>query len=155
MSTTTTTASLADIVRQEVTRISRNGKRPCHPRELVDVARDETHPLHGSFEWNDSVAGEAYRIEQARRMIRRVVIIDNTDAPAPEFVHVTRVDRRGNPADGYVPTRVALSCDDRSGVLADAHSQLRGIKRRFASLTELADVWQAIDDLDDEQALAA
>lgn len=42
------------------------------PANVVDAARDEDHPLHGRFEWDDAVAGEKYRLAQARQLIRVV-----------------------------------------------------------------------------------
>jgi hypothetical protein len=45
---------------------------------LVDEARPEDSPAHPAFEWRDDVAAEEYRLEQARRLIRRVTIhVDN------------------------------------------------------------------------------
>jgi len=49
------------------------------PAAIVDAARDEDHPLHGRFEWDDAVAGEKYRLAQARELIR-VVREKYTDA---------------------------------------------------------------------------
>jgi hypothetical protein len=31
------------------------------PALVVETARDENHPLHASFEWDDGIAGEKYR----------------------------------------------------------------------------------------------
>ena len=42
------------------------------PQIVVDAARPVEHPLHERFEWNDKLAGEAYRLDQARRLIRSV-----------------------------------------------------------------------------------
>lgn len=41
---------------------------------VLDAARPKSHPLHSRFEWNDKAAGEAYRLEQARELIRKVRI---------------------------------------------------------------------------------
>lgn len=51
------------------------------PGLLLDVARDPVNPLHDRFEWDDSVAGEAYRKQQAHALIRSVRV---TYAPATE-----------------------------------------------------------------------
>jgi hypothetical protein len=51
---------------------SRGGK--LTPEQVLDAARPDESPLHGFFEWDDSAAAEAYRIEQARELIRRVRI---------------------------------------------------------------------------------
>jgi hypothetical protein len=64
------------------------------PRRLLEVARPESHPLHDRFEWNDSVAGEKYRLVQARDLIKsvklRMIDANNEQLVVPEFVSVTR-----------------------------------------------------------------
>lgn len=40
------------------------------PESVVRDARNPKSPLHGEFEWNDNKASEAYRLLQARRLIR-------------------------------------------------------------------------------------
>jgi hypothetical protein len=42
------------------------------PSLVVDEARDVDHPLHGRFEWDDAVAGENWRREQAHELIQSV-----------------------------------------------------------------------------------
>ena len=50
------------------------------PAAVVDYARDPDTALHAYFDWEDSVAAEKWRIEQARRIIRSVhVRLDVTD----------------------------------------------------------------------------
>lgn len=52
------------------------------PDLVVTVAADEAHPLHGQFEWDDAVAGAAWRREQARQLLRTVRISFVTDEDA-------------------------------------------------------------------------
>jgi hypothetical protein len=64
------------------------------PFDVVEAARDPGSPLHDSFEWNDSVAAERYRLEQARRLIRTVWETD-TDLQTfnpPIYVHDPDLD---------------------------------------------------------------
>lgn len=44
------------------------------PVDVLDEARDDAHPLHGRFEWDDAVAGEKYRLVQAHELIRSVKV---------------------------------------------------------------------------------
>src|SRR4030042_4975195 len=39
------------------------------PRDVVAEAKDEASPLHKYFEWDDKVAGDGYRLTQARDLI--------------------------------------------------------------------------------------
>lgn len=45
------------------------------PADVVAAARDPKSPLHSHFEWDDGAAAEAYRLWQARQLIRAVVTI--------------------------------------------------------------------------------
>lgn len=55
------------------------------PQVVVDEARDPAHPLHSRFEWDDTVAGEAYRRQQARELIRSAKIVyKEADDNGPE-----------------------------------------------------------------------
>lgn len=53
--------------------------RVLTPEMVVEAARPAEHPLHGRFEWDDAVAGEAYRRVQAADLIRSVKITYATD----------------------------------------------------------------------------
>lgn len=44
------------------------------PEEVIDFARNPNTELHQSFTWDDSEAARQHRLEQARRVIRRVVV---------------------------------------------------------------------------------
>lgn len=44
------------------------------PALVVDVARDDQHPLHTRFIWNDTEAAERYRRHQAHLLIKSVRI---------------------------------------------------------------------------------
>lgn len=45
------------------------------PSLVVDAARDKAHPLHARFEWDNAIAGEKYRLDQARDLIRSVRVV--------------------------------------------------------------------------------
>ena len=42
------------------------------PKLVLDTARNPKHPLHSQFEWDDEVAGEKFRLAQARELIQSV-----------------------------------------------------------------------------------
>ena len=47
--------------------------------QVLEVARSPDSPLHPYFEWDDSIAAEQWRLEQARELIRRVKIVVEID----------------------------------------------------------------------------
>jgi len=64
------------------------------PRVVLEEARDKTHPLHERFEWDNAVAGEAFRLDQAHRLITSVKITfkkGNQDRTVRAF-HAVRGD---------------------------------------------------------------
>lgn len=89
------------------------------PQIVVDTARDEHHQLHGHFVWDDTVAGELYRWNQAAQLIRRITV-KRTAANGDEVVTrawVSVTDIRGRTvsddlAGHYLPVSVVISSSD-------------------------------------------
>ncbi len=48
------------------------GERSCEI--VVNSARDESSPLYPLFEWDDSICAEKYRKEQARAVMKNIVL---------------------------------------------------------------------------------
>lgn len=71
------------------------------PNDVVEAARDEDSPLHAFFEWDDSLAAEAHRVEQARRLIRSVrveIVTSESVIATPRYVR----DPAAEEEQGYV-----------------------------------------------------
>lgn len=123
------------------------------PGAVVDDARPEDAPLHPAFEWDDPVAAEKYREEQARHLIRSVYVVhedpDTGEArPSLGYVHVDLPD--DGPA--YVTTARAVSeADLYEQVKADAVAAFTALRRRYEHIVELADVFAAIDAIGEDQ----
>ena len=47
------------------------------PKTVVDEARSKDSPIHDLFDWDDSSAGEKYRLWQARELIAYVTVEHN------------------------------------------------------------------------------
>lgn len=89
------------------------------PPTVVEAARNPASPLHGLFEWDDGRAAAQYRLEQARRIIKTIVV---KDTGAPLFLSVVCLadaPRSHDDDDGsedereYVATAVILQEPDR------------------------------------------
>ena len=109
------------------------------PEELVNVSRDEQSPLHGMFEWDDTVAAERYREVQARKIIRSVEVV-LADSPIPQ-----RAFQTVEPKVYQTIERVMDSEQMRQILLKNAKRELEAFRRKYARLTELAQVFEAID----------
>jgi len=114
-----------------------------HPRLLVEDAEPLSSPLHPLFEWDDTTAASAYRVQQARSVLQaiRVVYEGGHGEEQIAFVHV-RTEAEG---PGYVSMIRAMSDQQmRAQVLADCLGLLTGIQERYKELGEFQLVWRAI-----------
>lgn len=111
---------------------------------VVENARPTAAFLHPVFEWDDSLAAEQYRLEQARHLIRAVVAISDESpeaTPIRAFVVVSEVGEQS-----YVPTYFAMSDEQmRAQVVSRALSELRQFQARYRELNELAEIFAAIN----------
>jgi hypothetical protein len=111
------------------------------PQLVVDTARDEAHPLHARFEWDDEVAGEAYRKVQAQQLIRSVRVV--REVPAEEEETAVRAFHSVPRPDGptYVPVEeVAQDEFVRELVIRQAEREWKQLLRRYRHLTEFLGV---------------
>lgn len=121
------------------------------PKQVVTDARDRRSPLHSYFEWNNTKAAELYRLEQARRLIRSVVLVADDSGkklpPARVFVHVFAKEEEedGETAGGYVRTLHALSTEaGRKAVLQSALRDIRIFREKYETLKELAGLMKSL-----------
>lgn len=86
-----------------------DGKPHLYPRTIVDWARkNPTSALHGEFQWDDEVAADEFRLNQARQLIARIVIyIEQPKGEPVEYREWVSVPTNGE-RDGYTPTVDAL-----------------------------------------------
>jgi len=112
------------------------------PALVVTEARDEGHPLHARFEWDDGVAAEKYRQVQAQELIRSVKVVyrEATEKEAARTVRGFHAVRRET---GHVYEPVEKVAEDqftRSLVLRDMEREWRALHRRYAHFKEFVDM---------------
>lgn len=111
------------------------------PNAVVDSARSENHPLHPHFEWDDALAAESYRLDQARNIIRMVRVVDDqaTEGTARAFFSVN--DKSGVAYRSV--TEVKSSADLQMALLRQAERDLDAFSRRYRDLTDICDLVHA------------
>jgi hypothetical protein len=125
-------------LQQELQKIH-DDKGELTPALVVDRARDESHPLHSRFEWDDTVAGEAYRREQAHRLIRSVTITYAHDEHGPRQVRAFVAVSRGGVRPTYEPVATVVADDIlRQRALNELREQIARLQRRYGHLEEFA-----------------
>ena len=114
------------------------------PQRLVDVSRDENHPLHMEFEWDDSLAAEMYRRSQAAKLIRDIVIVRNDGDPHKDRQFVITSQRES----AYVQLDVALNNEDwKQNLLKQAKNDMIAFIAKYRRLQELTSVVEPMKDL--------
>jgi hypothetical protein len=119
------------------------------PADVVNRARNKKNPLHPHFEWNDSRAAERHREDQARRLLRNLVIItieEGHEQPiSPAYVSVTMSEEEGSER-GYVRISRAMNDEElRDRALQDALKMLNGLRRRYAALERLVEILDGVE----------
>lgn len=89
------------------------------PEAVVAAAKKPTSPLHRVFEWNDSEAAKAWRIEQARCLIRSVHVVTTTSTREFAVPKYVRDPRAEHGEQGYTSL---VEIRDELGVAAEALS---------------------------------
>lgn len=136
----------AQKVGEAIAKLQKAQNGPLEPESIVEAARDEGSVMHPHFTWDDALAAEEHRKDQARELVRSLTIDisrSNLESrPVRAFVNV-EVGRE----QGYVSTATAMSSEDlRKQVLGRAFAELESWRARHAELSELARIFAAIDE---------
>lgn len=109
---------------------------------VLDDSRDVSSPLHPAFQWDNEVAAEQYRLNQARHILSCVVVVKTTEEgkELPEtarrmFVAV----RKDNEASAHLYVLTTVDTVDQR--LQQALRELESLERRFGDIDELAAVF--------------
>lgn len=110
--------------------------------ELLNANRAEDAPLHDSFEWDDSVAAESWRMQQARHIINSLEIVTENREPVRAFFSIIRSEPNYRHIDTILQRQ-----DDTEALLKMALSELQAFQKKYSQLMELAAVFSAIDSI--------
>ena len=124
-------------------------------KRFLDVSRPETASTHSMFEWDDSVAAERYRLQQATVAINSVevqIVNEATATVTSQAAFVNVVSKAPARTGSFTPIEVALSDENmRNALLGNALNELKAFRRKYNQLSELADVFFEIKKI--EQAV--
>lgn len=145
------TDAQAVVVGKALTKIEKQ-KGCVAPRYVVDEGRDSSSELHQFFTWDQAKAAELHRLEEARRLIRSVSIIQiSRPQSQPKVVrafvsvHSSEREKRFE-GRAYISTVKALSdADYKAQVLQEALQEFTSLRKKYENLKELADIFAAIE----------
>ena len=112
---------------------------------MLEANRAESAPLHSEFEWDDEIAAEGYRLQQARHIIN-CLCIRQEDAKKEPIRAFFRVDTASS---SYESLDVIIRQEDKyAALLKAAGNELKAFKKKYAALKELEELFKLIDDLE-------
>ena len=119
------------------------GQEKVTPQQILEKARDENSELHKCFEWDNNIAAEKYRLQQARSILLNLVYEKKEENEQPvRCYQITSTQRT------YQPTVCFLvQNDEYQNLLARAKRELESFKRRYLTLSELESVFDAINEI--------
>lgn len=109
------------------------------PRTIVEKARNPNTILHNYFDWNDSVAGEKWRLQQARNIVNHIIeikVIQGEEHEIKSFFPVFNEQKE----NVYVTNVEAVTNHNyRRQLLAD-------MKVKLENLIKLIDVFSSLEE---------
>ncbi len=116
------------------------------PRATVAAARDERSALHPHFEWDDAIAAEGYRVEQARTIISAIRVVEDDGLAQPHHAYLSVMDGAGVAYRSH--GEIQRSAELQLAVLRQAERDLEAWERRHDDLVGACRlVNQARDDV--------
>lgn len=134
-----------ELYANELSKLCKDHNGLLHPKDVVESARSKDSILHDYFCWNNTEAGERYRLYQAQTLIQvTVTVLKHHTKVIRAFVSLTT--DRGKNKGGYRTTVDVLnSIEMRNQLLEDALNELNTFKAKYGHLRELAEIFSAID----------
>lgn len=117
--------------------LERNGQLSA--KNLLDANRPEDAPLHSEFEWDDGIAAESWREQQARNIINSLIVKTDSTEPVRAFFKIENI---GN---AYHSINTILSEEDKTQkLLATALRELTAVEAKYRTIEKLSAVWESI-----------
>jgi anion-transporting ArsA/GET3 family ATPase len=109
-------------------------------QQILDYARNPNSELHKCFEWDDTVAAEKYRLQQARNVVCHLVHVDEKKEEPQKIRLIQKV------TEGYMPVQMIVRNPlEYEKLLERARAELRAFKQRYHTLVELEEILALID----------
>lgn len=137
-------------IEEELEEIAKKADGILYPAAVVEYARNPETALHGEFTWNDTIAAEQWRIQQARQIIR-VRIVSQANNPVTIRAYVSLSEDRQNPGGGYRRFQDVMADPElRRQYLRQALKEVEHWRQKFKSLEELDPVFSAIAEVEEQ-----
>lgn len=136
------------LVDQTVNSLAKQHKGKITPQMVVAAAVNVKSPLHEYFEWDDSKAGVAHRLEQARSIIRSVRIVYTTTTSEVRSVVYVRDPSVPLGKTGYIAVAQAVKSHPcAQQVLQDEFDRVESAFNRMRNLAAVFGLEKDVDKL--------
>lgn len=120
--------------------------------EIVEMASDPAKESHALFEWNDSIAANEWRKEQARLVMRnlKVEFVNELDGMEEKKTSTPVRLFYGNPVEkeGFAAiTTIMENKDMYAQLLERAKMEIKSYRKKYAMLKELEPLFNVIDQI--------
>lgn len=131
-------------------------RRNLDAESVLKEAKNKSSPIHHRFNWNDSQAAHAFRIDQARSLIRSFHLVVITP-PREEKTFVVSVVQSDNAKSAggpraFIPVgkngNTPMKYESRDRVLASPSDRLHHIERVLAQFQGMLSTNSDIEELD-------
>lgn len=125
----------------------------------LEDARKPSSPLHKQFQWDDSIAAEEYRMDQARYLIRSIEVVYEAAPNVPAqrvYVSTTQPETRGEQERKVFRTVEETLKDPvaRDELLGNAIRDALTFRKKYHMLSELGMIFKALDEFVENSKIA-
>ena len=138
----------ANVAGRELEQIAAEKKGKLCAEAVVKKATPKKSPLHEAFEWDNTEAAKQYRLDQARYLIRSIVVVmEKPDQEEPTTVRafVRISDAPKTPYESIVT--VMSDKEKRESLMELALRELGQWRARYDGFKEFAKIYAAIDQV--------
>lgn len=123
-------------------------------KTIVDWAREhKDSEYHKGLEWDDSIAGEAFRVIQAGQITNNIILNDYTDKDNATNIKTTipintRAFYNVEKGKGQEPVQVIMKDKGKyESLKQEALNRFLSLKKQYQFIVELKPIFDAIDEL--------
>lgn len=136
------------IYKKELEKLEKKYNGMLAPQDILREASTDRSPLHDWFDWQDEIAGEKWRLHQARLLLNSIrvkVMFEGGNRSYRKYLNV-KVKQNGGFKRFYVQTnKIMKNPDLKEQILARAISEANYWKRTYDEYQELENIFQSID----------
>lgn len=138
------------IYKVEVSRLEKKYHHRLTPQIVVKEAYNKKNPLHNWFDWNDTTAGEKWRLHQARMLLASIkvkIMFEEGEKKYKKYLNVRiPIDEYGTSKRFYVGTKLVLKSPDlKIQVLNRAIKEAEYWQRTYQDYQELENIFRSIE----------